>query len=80
MSELEITMQTSPAIKYPNVISVLSSKTYTTDSAAARPPFPRRNLPGPNTEHVAEFKMAQSSRPIAPAVNARYKISKMKLV
>ena len=70
-SELEITMHTKPAMKYPKVMSALSSSTATTDSAAARPPFPRKNFPGPKTAQVAEFKMAQSSRPIAPAVKAK---------
>ena len=80
LSELEITMQIRPAMKYPIVISALSSRTATTYSAAARPPFPLRNFPGPNTAHVAAFRMAQSSRPIAPAVNAKYSISKIMLV
>ena len=38
--------------------------------------MPLKNLPGPNTEHVAELRIAHNSRPIAAAVNARYKISK----
>ena len=78
--ELEITMQTRPAMKYPIVISVLSSRTATTYSAAARPPLPLRNLPGPKTAQVAAFRIAQSSRPMAPAVKAKYRISKITLV
>ena len=66
-----MTIQTSPAMKYPNVTSVLSSNTATTYSAAASPPFPLRNLPGPKTEQVAELRIAQSSRPMAAAVKAR---------
>ena len=76
LSELDIVIQTRPCMKYISVGSALSSKTFTTDSAAWTPPRALRNLPGPNTEHVAEFKIAHSSKPIAPAVNAKYRISK----
>ena len=37
--------------------------------------MPRKNLPGPKTEQVAELRIAQSSSPIAHAVKARYNIS-----
>ena len=73
--ELDITMQTKPSMKYVKVESVLSSNTFTTYSAAATPPLALKNLPGPNTEQVAALRMAHSSKPIAPAVNARYRIS-----
>ena len=71
---LELTMQTSPAIKYPSVMSALSSSTYTTYSAATSPPLPLRNFPGPNTEQVVALRIAQSSNPMAPAVKARDRI------
>ena len=70
-NELDITMQTKPSMKYVNVESVLSSKTFTTYSAAATPPLALKNLPGPNTEQVAALRMAHSSKPIAPAVKAK---------
>ena len=72
--ELEIMMQMRPAMKYPKVIFILSSSTATTCSAPAIPPYPLRNLPGPKTEQVAEFNIAQSSSPIALAVNPKYRI------
>ena len=77
---LEIKIQISPPMKYPKVISDLSSSTYTAYSAAAKPPLPLRNLPGPKTEHVAALRMAQSSSPIAVAVKARYRICTALLV
>ena len=71
LKEDEITMQYNPNMKYVNVISDFSSSTATAFSADCNPSFPLRNLPGPKTEHVAEFKIAHSSSPIADAVMAK---------
>ena len=66
-----MTMQANPIRKYERVISLFSSKTLTASFADWSPFLPLRNLPGPKTEQVAEFKIAQSSNPIAHAVIER---------
>ena len=63
-----IIIQQKPERKYCIVISDFSSNTLTAWSADFRPSLPLKNLPGPNTEHVAEFKIAHNSNPIAQAV------------
>ena len=66
-----IIMQPNPIRKYVMVGSLMSSITCTASLADCKPLCPRRNLPGPNTLIMAEFKMAQSSKPIAEAVKAK---------
>ena len=65
------TMHINPARKYAKVISDFSSSTLTASFAEASPSLPLKNFPGPKTEHVAEFRIAQSSSPIAQAVIER---------
>jgi len=69
-----IIIQQNPDKKYCIVISLFSSRTFTASLADLMPSLPRRNLPGPNTEQVAEFKIAHNSNPIAHAVIERYAI------
>ncbi len=73
-SALDMTIQYKPVMKQPRVISILSSSTCTACSADSIPSLPLRNLPGPNTEQVAAFKIAHNSRPIALAVIDRQSI------
>ena len=60
--------QAKPIRKYYIVISLFSSRTFTASFALLSPSLPLRNLPTPKTLQVAEFKIAQSSNPIAHAV------------
>ena len=69
-----IIIQMNPSKKYVIVISLFSSSTCTASFASCIPFLPLRNLPGPNTEQVAEFRMAHNSRPIAHAVTHKYAI------
>ena len=63
-----IIMHAKPIRKYYIVISLFSSRTFTASFALLSPSLPLRNLPTPKTLQVAEFKIAQSSNPIAHAV------------
>ena len=58
------------------MISDFSSRTSNAWLADSYPSFPLRNLPGPNTEQVAELRMAHNSKPIAAAVTDKNAICK----
>ena len=62
------------------MVSAFSSRTLTASSADLIPPFPLKNLPGPKTEQVAAFRIAQSSSPMAQAVKLKYSIYVIVLV
>ena len=57
---VENTMQPKPTKKYYKVGSLFYSSTLIASLADARPSLPLKNLPGPKTEQVALFKIAQS--------------------